>query len=379
MRGQDHGGGGDTICGMSKPLDLILTGCGGIAGAWLSYLRTRDDVRVVGLCDLDPARAAACNGKFALSAACGSDLAAMIDRLHPDVVVDATVPEAHVEVACLALAHGCHVLAEKPMAADLAGAKRINAAAKAAGRIHAVMQNRRYLTQMVRFREAIANRIGTPTELHADFFLGPHFGGFREAMDHVLLLDMAIHTFDQARFLTGLDPVAVNAIDWNPAGSWFRHGASALVCVEMTGGLRFTYRGSWCADGAWTTWEARWRAQGTAGTVLWDGVGILDESHLGARAPGAAPPRTGSVAVHAVRPWQAGKFQSEQLPVEEAPPQAPLALEAHAGCIDEMLNAIRTGGRPQTAGDDNIKSLAMVHAAIRSAELDGARVAINDL
>ena len=28
-------------------------------------------------------------------------------------------------------------------------------------------------------------------------------------MEHVLLLDMAIHTFDQARLITGADPVSV--------------------------------------------------------------------------------------------------------------------------------------------------------------------------
>ncbi|MCK6487219.1 MAG: Gfo/Idh/MocA family oxidoreductase [Planctomycetes bacterium] len=365
---------------MDTPLRLLVTGCGGIAAAWLTHLRTRTDARVVGLCDLDPARAEARRAEFAPAAECGGDLAALIDRLQPDVVIDLTVPEAHAEVACLALGKGCHVLAEKPLAADMAGARRILAAAKAAGKVHAVMQNRRYLTQMVRFREAIRTRIGTPTELHSEFVIGAHFGGFREAMEHVLLLDMAIHTFDQARFLTGLDPLAVNALDWNPAGSWYRHGASALVCVEMAGGLRFTYRGSWCAEGDQTPWEARWHAIGTGGSVRWDGIGVVDESHLGARAAGipAPAPRTGSVAVQAVRPWRAGQFHSERLPAEEAPPPAPLALESHAGCIDEMLGAIRAGGTPQTDGSDNVKSLAMVHAAIRSAEQGGARVAIAD-
>ena len=39
----------------------------------------------------------------------------------------------------------------------------------------------------------------------SDFFLGVHFGGFRDKMQHVLLLDMAIHTFDAARFIIGQD------------------------------------------------------------------------------------------------------------------------------------------------------------------------------
>ncbi len=54
--------------------------------------------------------------------------------------------------------------------------------------------------------------IGALTSVHADFFLGPHFGGFRETMDHVLLLDMAIHSFDAMRCMTGLQgPLASTA------------------------------------------------------------------------------------------------------------------------------------------------------------------------
>lgn len=344
---------------MSTPLRLLVIGCGGIAGSWLPTLTTHAGVRVIGLCDLDPDRAEGRRREYALAdAAVGSDPAAMIDALRPDAVVDLTIPDAHERIACLALGKGCHVLAEKPMAADMPGAKRILAAAEAAGRIHAVMQNRRYMPQTIRFRDAIASRIGALAEIHVDFFIGAHFGGFRDAMEHVLLLDMAIHTIDQARFLTGLDPVAVNAVEWTPPGSWYRHGASAMACVELTGGIRFTYRGSWCSEGANTSWEAAWRAIGTAGSVLWDRE---------------------SVAVHAVKPWRSGQFSAETLPPEDAPPAPPMAHTGHAGCIHEMIDALRTGGKPQTAGADNIKSLAVIHAAIASATRGGARVTIDEM
>jgi predicted dehydrogenase len=42
--------------------------------------------------------------------------------------------------------------------------------------------------------------------------------------------------------------------------------------------------------------------------------------------------------------------------------------EGHAGCIDDFLDCIRTGRTPQTNCRDNIKSLAMVHGAIESAQ-----------
>jgi predicted dehydrogenase len=344
---------------MTTPLRLLVTGCGGIAGAWLKPLAARQDARVVGLCDLDPARAQARNSEFALGAETGSDLGAMIDRIRPDIVIDLTIPDAHAEVACLALGKGCHVLAEKPLAATMSDAKRIHAAAQASGKTHAVMQNRRYLPQMLRYRDSLRSAIGGLAELHADFFIGAHFGGFRDQMQHVLILDMAIHTFDQARFLTGLDPIAVNAIAWNPNGSWYRHGASALVVVEMAGGLRFTYRGSWCSEGGNTSWEASWRAIGTGGTAFWDG--------------------REAVRVEAIEPWKAGQFTATARPAVDAPPAPVMELQAHAGCIDEMLTAIRAGRQPQTCGADNIKSLAMVHAAIASADAGGARVTIADL
>ncbi len=90
-------------------------------------------------------------------------------------------------------------------------------------------------------------------------------------MSNVLLLDMAIHTFDAARFVCDADPVAVYCDEFNPPWSWYRGNASSTVIFEMSGGLRYTYRGSWCAEGRATSWEAEWRAVGPNGTATWDG------------------------------------------------------------------------------------------------------------
>ena len=109
------------------------------------------------------------------------------------------------------------MLSEKPMAETLADARDLVARAKAAGRIHAVVQNRRYLAGVRRIARALrSGAIGAITSVHADFFLAPHFGGFREEMDHVLLLDMAIHGFDALRCMTGLAASGVYCREWNP-------------------------------------------------------------------------------------------------------------------------------------------------------------------
>jgi predicted dehydrogenase len=276
----------------------------------------------------------------------GTDLAAMLQETQPDCVFDCTIPEAHVEVTLTALAHGCHVLGEKPLANSMENARRSVAAAQAAGRIYAVIQNRRYDPNLLRLCEFLASgAIGQLTAVNADFYIGAHFGGFRDRMRHVLLLDMAIHTFDAARKISGADPLAVYCHEWNPAGSWYDHDAAAVAIFEMSGGLVFTYRGSWCAEGLNTTWESEWRIVGTQGSVRWDGA-------TGFQAQVVA---------------ETGGFFSkwEDLVLPPAPEGI---VTGHGGVIREFVDCVRSGGTPQTAAADNIKSLAMVFAAIESAE-----------
>ncbi len=49
------------------------------------------------------------------------------------------------------------------------------------------------------------------------------------------------------------------------------------------------------------------------------------------------------------------------------PPPHPSQTHGHASVIADFLNAVETRQPPETAGNDNIKSLAMVFAAIESA------------
>lgn len=338
---------------MAKKKRVVLVGCGGISNAWLTPAKEFEDLEFVGLVDLDLDQARQRNEEHALGALIGTDLQQVLDQTKPDVVFDCTVPPAHCAVVTTALRNGCHVLGEKPMAESMADARTMVQAAEAAGRTHAVIQNRRYDKNIVKCRDLLASgSLGRLTTLDADFYLGAHFGGFRDEMEHVLLLDMAIHSFDQARFLSGTDPVSVLAHEWNPPGSWYKHGASAVCIFEMTDGLVFTYRGSWCAEGMNTTWECDWRAIGDKGSLTWDGA----EEFAGEIVAGSEG------------------FFREKKPLSLEPAQE-LAFCGHAGVIREFLDSLSTDQQPQTVNRDNIKSLAMVHAAIESAE-SGQKVII---
>ena len=243
---------------MAKSIRAIMVGCGGMSGAWLGPLAGMDDIEIVALVDVVEKAARQRAEDFNIKdALIGTNLKSVLAQVDADVVFDCSIPEAYTDVTVTALKAGCHVLGEKPMADSMANARRSVRAAEKADRIYAVIQNRRYDESMRRLRRMISNKaVGPLTTVNCDFYIGAHFGGFRDHMQHVLLLDMAIHTFDQARMLTGADPVSVYCREWNPAGSWYDHDASAIAIFEMSDGLVFTYRGSWCAEGLNTSWES---------------------------------------------------------------------------------------------------------------------------
>jgi predicted dehydrogenase len=264
-----------------------------------------------------------------------------------DILFDVVIPVARHSVVRTGLAHGCHVLSEKPMATSMEEAQDLRRAASDAGLVHSIVQNRRFISGVRRMHRFIeSGAIGQVTGIHCDFFLGPHFGGFREKMDNVLLLDMAIHTFDAARFVSGKTPVSVYCLETNPAGSWYSHGAAANAIFRLSDDVVFTYRGSWCAEGERTSWESAWRIVGSKGMLTWDGEDTFKAAVAGSE-PGL---------LHGF------------MPVDVPLPAREEETHGHASVIAGFLDAIRTGREPETVSHDNIKSLAMVLGAIESAK-----------
>ena len=340
---------------MADTLKVVLAGCGGMSAAWLKTARELPGLDMVGLVDIRLEAAQQRKEEYGFaSAITDTDLSSVLNATQPDVVFDCTVPEAHVVVTLTALSHGCHVLGEKPMADSMENAHKMVDAAQKANRLYAVIQNRRYIPSARQVQNFLSsNTLGKLTTVNCDFYIGAHFGGFRDHMQHVLLLDMAIHTFDAARFFTGADPVAVYCKEWNPEGSWYDHDASAIAVFEMTNGIVDTYRGSWCAEGLHTTWECDWRFIGNNGTAKWDGSDQFQAQAVS----------------------ETGTFFSKHTEVPLREVDSTGKVDGHVGLIREFVDCVRFGRTPETVCADNIKSLSMVFGAIESAE-KGQRIVI---
>lgn len=335
----------------------VLTGAGAMSRKWLEAIKTVGGVDIVGIVDINAANAEARAKEHNINPEIGTDLPAMLSRLAPEIVFDVAIPAVRHGIVSAALAAGAHVLSEKPMAETLEQARDLVARAKAADRLHVVIQNRRYLAQLRRIHRLVASgAIGEVTGVHCDFFLDPHFGGFREQMPHVLLLDMAVHTFDAARYVIGDIATSAYAEEWNPAGSWYERDASAFASFHFAGGAVMTYRGSWAAPGLRTSWESYWRITGTKGSIVWDGADDIRAARSNAHVSGQLLPDTSMLEIPALDPAD--------------------RIGGHLGVITDFLAATRGGPVPETVGSENIKSLAMVLGAIDSSTL-GRRVEIH--
>ncbi|MGF6823003.1 putative dehydrogenase [Microbacterium sp. ZKA21] len=332
--------------GADRPLRLVQVGAGGMGRAWLRTITADPGVELVGLVDLDLDTARAALADAGLEGVeIGRSTAEVARITSADAVVNVTVPEAHLVVNREALEAGLPVLCEKPAAPTVATAIVQAAIAEAAGELLMISQSRRFFPELRAFRREVA-ALGTIGTVRCDFFKAPHFGGFREEMPHVLLVDMAIHAFDAARYLVGAEPVSVYCEEYNPEWSWYDGAANAVAVFEFDGGARYVYSGSWCAPGLETSWNGSWRVSAADGSAEWDGQA----------APVVHRPDAGEPVVAAVEP----------------------SAQELAGSLALFVAALRSGTAPENAARDNLRSLAMVEAAVQSAET-GQRVRIDDV
>jgi predicted dehydrogenase len=327
----------------AQPLRVVVAGAGNMGRAWLATVTAAPGVELAGVADLNltaATEAIAAAGRPGLPI--GDDAVELARRTGAQALINVTVPEAHHAVTTAALFAGLPVLGEKPVAETVGRALSLVAAAEATGELFMVSQSRRWNPQLARLR-AMADRLGPIGTVTTEFFRAPHFGGFRDQMAQPLLVDMAIHAFDSARFLLDCEPVTAYCQSYNPPWSWYAGDANATAVFEMESGTRYVFNGSWCSPGADTSWNGSWRISGQNGTALWNGD---DEPVLHA---GAEPPIT------------------------ETSPYSGIA-----GALQVFVEALRSGHEPSGEVHENVMSLAMVEAAVQSAAT-GRPVALDDV
>lgn len=113
-----------------NPVSVGLIGCGNISAAYLRGAKLFPELRIVAIADLDESRARARAEEFGLDAV---PVDALLADPAIEVVLNLTIPAAHVPVGLDAIRHGKHVHGEKPLGSSTHAARALLDAAAAAG------------------------------------------------------------------------------------------------------------------------------------------------------------------------------------------------------------------------------------------------------
>jgi predicted dehydrogenase len=329
---------------------VLQVGVGGFGEIWLRALAAiPDEVELCGLVDRVPAALDAARALTGVPAErCHTDLEEALAAAGADVAVGVVPPAAHREVATRCLEAGVPVLLEKPLAGTRADCLALVETARRLGPELAVSQNYRYRPVIETARRLIASgRIGAIGQAQVDFRIHHDFRGtFREAMEHPLILDMAVHHFDLIRFVTGLEATRVAATSWNPPWSQFQGDASSVCVFTMDGGARVVYSASWHPRAQFTDWNCRWLIEGDRGylTLERDRVQVCERED----------------PHHPGRPDEA-----VDVPLVE------LERIDQAAVLLDFWDAVRAGRPAPTTAADNLRTVEMVFAAVEAAEAAG--------
>src|SRR3954463_8530577 len=112
--------------------------------------------QVVAVCDVDTTRAEQLAGE--LGARPFADYRQALAEARPEVVYLTSPPPTHTEQALDALAAGCTLMIEKPVALAMEEVQRVGEAAREADKLVVVCQQHRYTPAADRARELLAER-----------------------------------------------------------------------------------------------------------------------------------------------------------------------------------------------------------------------------
>lgn len=189
-----------------------IIGAGGVASSQHAPgLARLQDVKIVGVCDLDGDRAAQLANKY--GAQSYTDYHKMLEELKPDIVHVCTPEAFHFEPVMASLAAGAHVFCEKVMAETNEKARAMVAEALKRDRFLAVDYNYRFIPAFAELKKLIDN--GELGEI-----------ALVNAYAHSYCMH---HTIDLLRFLVGeIVEIAAMHTRWNR-----RQGALPLPVGEL--------------------------------------------------------------------------------------------------------------------------------------------------
>jgi predicted dehydrogenase len=319
---------------------LIVAGLGSRGQDWVREVQTTPDFDLVACVDIDPSILKQASRTLSISSAqCFTDLREALDRTSCDAVIVATSADSHVEPCELALGRGLAVLVEKPFTLCLHDAVSLVSLAEEKGAPLIVAQNYRYMRSFRTARRLInEGALGQVGMIVCQYYRVPQaMAASLACLNHSALWGAGIHHLDALRHILKLPVTRVLAEAFTLPWGKLPNGGSLQMLLSFENETRALYS---------ATYES-------SGHEFFERGQEFYVRFVGERA-----------TLHVFQRWL---FLCETGKLPRAVRRGARKITEERILLNQLERALLAGEEPDSSGRDNLQTMAVVEACLRSA------------
>ncbi|MGB7925283.1 MAG: Gfo/Idh/MocA family oxidoreductase [Pyrinomonadaceae bacterium] len=318
---------------------MIVAGMGQRGRDWAREVRADARFELAACVDVnaDALREAA-NGLAVAPERCFTQVESALDQTACEALIVATDADHHTNACHAALARGLGVLVEKPFTLRLSEAVELVELAEQKGVPLVVAQNYRYMRAHRAARRLIREgALGRIATVVSQYYRVPHMMAASLArLPHSVMWGMGVHHIDALRYVLGAEITSVAAQSFTPPWSELPEGSSLQVMLAFDSGARGLYS---------ATYES-------SGHEFFERGQEFYQRFVGERA-----------TLHVFHRWL---VLCERGRLPRLVRRGPRAVTEENILLEQMRRALLDGETPESSGRDNLRTVAVMEACVRS-------------
>ncbi|HBB86854.1 MAG TPA: hypothetical protein DC047_04500 [Blastocatellia bacterium] len=321
-------------------LKVVIAGMGSRGKDWVREVTAAPAFQLAGCSDIDQNVLQEAAGTLNIpQQSCFLNLQEAIEQTNCDAVIVATSADCHTQACNAALSRRVAVLVEKPFTSNLKDAVAIVSLAERQGTPLVVAQNFRYLRAFRTVKRLIGDgvlgRIGIVT---CQYYAAPHqMAASLAGLQNSVLWGMGVHHLDALRYVLGKEVTGVAAESFTLPWGELPPGASLQVLLSFADEIRASYTATYESSGH------QFFERGQEFYARF--VGELATLHV----------------------FQRWLILCENGKLPRLVRRGARKLTEERIILDQFERALVEGVEPDCSGRDNLQTMAVVEACLRSA------------
>lgn len=312
---------------------IAVAGTGARGRDWIREVNAAPGFELVACVDND----ASALQKAPVGVSCFTRLEEALDAC--DAVIVATPADCHATACEAALSRKLAVLVEKPFTLQLGDAVRLVSLAEQHNTPFLVAQNYRYLRSFSTVKRLIDQGVLGPVAMVVSHYYRPFhtMAPSLAKLPHNVLWGVSVHHLDALRYVLGTHVTGVMADSFTAPWGKLPRGASLQLMLSMANQTRVSYS---------ATYES-------TGHTLFEGGQEFYARFIGERA-----------TLHVFQRWLI-LWENGKLP--RLVRRGPRKKTEERVLLDQLESALLHGEQPEVSARDNLQTVAVLEACVRSA------------